>query len=249
MRDKIGRDQKIFAGLVFSISIATCFGAPTADAIPMLRLTSGAESVTITDEGGGDAASGTPGVVGFAGGVGTFTLNLTTGFTTPVLGSPTEPWMDILSGDLSGGAGTLTIELTETDFTTPTPVGHFLTSIGGTSFRPDTLIQVQTYLDTANTPFGLGTPLGNTGSILTGADLAFAGASGGGGVPTSSPYALTSVVTLAHFGPTFSSFDAQLKIDPAPEPSSWLLLGSGVVALGCYQRRRTRVLTASSPPA
>jgi hypothetical protein len=238
MKILVPKKKSALTILVLIIGVAVFSFASNAHAVPMLRLTSGADTVTVTDNLGGDLFSGTPGAVLYFGTIGSFYFNLTAGITTPVFGSATNPFLDILSLNAGGGAGTLTFEFTETGFTSPTPVANFLASIGGTSSSPDTIVQLQTYLDISNTAFGLGTPLGNTGGISTGLDLAFSGASGSGDVATSNPYSLTMVVTLQHAGPAISSFDAQLNLGHAPEPGSMLLLGSGLVALGLYQRRR-----------
>src|SRR3954468_23837829 len=73
-------------------------------------------SVTIMDNGAGDL-SPELGVVTFAGKVGEFSVNVSTGVSRPVLGSGLLPQMDLNSFDakLSGSkADVLTIQLTDT---------------------------------------------------------------------------------------------------------------------------------------
>src|SRR5262245_28660777 len=78
---------------------------PAVYAVPMLSLSSGGQTFTITDEGSGDIftnascpfVTGCEGLVGFSGSVGNFTVNVTTGSTKPSLGSANEPVLDILS--------------------------------------------------------------------------------------------------------------------------------------------------------
>ena len=237
MERTVMNKKKLVVALALVMDVVIFSFAPSAYAVPMLKLTSGLDTVTITDELSGDL-SGIPGSVLFIGSVGSFTLNITGGTTKPVIGSPDDPILDlgsIINLNL-GGAGTLTLAFTETGFTGPTPLANFLSSIGGTSSNPNTTVQLQTYLDITNAAFGVGTPIGNTGSILTGSDLAFSAASSSGDVATSSPYSLTMVVTLQQPNYTVSSFDAQLRA--VPEPLPLYLLGVGLVGIGLLSRRK-----------
>ena len=66
--------------------MAGIFLTATANAVPSLRLTQGANIVTVTNRGAGDVNSGS-GIVVFSGGGGDFIVNTTTGVTKPLLGS------------------------------------------------------------------------------------------------------------------------------------------------------------------
>jgi hypothetical protein len=107
-------------GLIFGLALAlTALGNSSAQAAFVLRLTSGAQVVTITDDGAGDITNGTPGQITFAGSVGNFMINVTTGLGHPV--QPNTPFLAHLHLNnvsvSSNLGGTLTIELSQTDLT------------------------------------------------------------------------------------------------------------------------------------
>ena len=82
------------------------------------------------------------GLVGFSGPIGDFQMNVTTGFSSPLLG--TEGRMDLFNVSFSGGSGTLTIELWDTGFQTESNTTRFHTLLGGTT---DGLVEIATYAD------------------------------------------------------------------------------------------------------
>ncbi|NBP72986.1 MAG: hypothetical protein EBU57_07455, partial [Alphaproteobacteria bacterium] len=121
-----------------------------AHAVPQLRLSDGINTVTVTDGGAGDI-NPLAGVVVFNGAIGDFSVNVTTGITKPLLGSPTDPVLDLNSIDVTGAAGgILTIEFTETDFLSGGPTVNFSTEIGGVT--ADT-VQFEHFASAANTGF------------------------------------------------------------------------------------------------
>ena len=195
-------------------------------AAPTLELQSGASTVTITDQGPGDS-NPTVGAVTWIGSIGSFDVNVSTGLSDPVSGSPTSPNMDLNSVDHSAGAGTLTVKFSDDGFSGAQPA--FEATIGGTTQGS---IQYDTYIDTSNTLFGQGTLLTSisaNSSPFAGTDTSSTGAPGG-------LYSLTQVVTITHSATGNTSFDATLQ--PVPEPMTVLLLGSGLAALGLIRRKR-----------
>ncbi len=208
-----------------------------AEAVGTLRLTSGGDQVTITDNGAGDS-SGVVGVVSFSGALGTsvWEVNVTTGITNPVIGNDTDnPRMDLNSVNVSTtGPGTIMIEWTATDFNGVEGVA-FTSGIGGTT---DGSVLLETFLDASNTAFGQATQLTSQGPF---APVAFASTVGGlAGAPTSGQYSLTQKVTITHTaGGQISSFDAELT-GQVPEPGTVFLFGTGLAGLGLWNWKRKK---------
>ena len=199
---------------------ATAFAATNAEAALILRLTQGGSVVEVEDGGAGDLLPAVDGAILFAGSVGVFNVNVSTGLSDPVLGTPTAPHMDLNSVNNSTAGGTLIIEFFDEDVE-----GSGLTSysmhIGGTTSGTVTYQAFAdgTLIDTLG-PFG---------------GPSFSGDGSGSVLVANSPYTLMQVVTITHTGAGVSSFDAELV---APEPASLALLGLGLVGVGVGARRR-----------
>ena len=173
----------------------------------------------------GDAATGA-GVVMYTGAFGSFNVNVTTGVSKPVLGA-TGTLLDLNSVNVSGGSGTLTIGLTDTDFLRG-GAGFLNFQIGGTT---DGTISAEAYMDAANTEFGTGTLLGS----MDASGSAFAYTSAGTTVDTTNPYSLTLIASVTHTGGgQITSFDANV----VPEPSMIALMSLGFIGLGVAARRK-----------
>ena len=77
-------------------------------------------------------ANALAGVLVFSGSIGDFNVNVTTGITRHLLGSSTDPVLDLNSIDVTVAAGgVLTIEFTETGFFSGGATVYFWTAIGG----------------------------------------------------------------------------------------------------------------------
>jgi len=180
-------------------------------------------SIGLTTSGDLDS---TTGAVVYAGGFGSFAINVTTGLSKPVLDAP-GTMFDLNSVTVSGGSGTLTIGLTDTDFLRG-GAGSLNFAIGGTT---DGVVSASAYMDSANTEFGTGTLLGSMGTTETGAFSYNSGVTTVG----SDPYSLTIYATVTHQNAgDASSFDAAV----VPEPSMLALMSLGLVGLGFAGRRK-----------
>jgi hypothetical protein len=215
--------------------VAAVATAQVASADAVLRLTQGASVVTITDGGAGDA-NGVAGAITYVGSLGSFSLNVTTGITKPIVGGVNAPEIDLNSVNVTsaGPGGTLTIEFTDTGFGLASGAG-FNTMVGGTTGG---FVSVASYYDVGNVEFDTSSPLSALGPFGTGSGtVAFSGVAGNPVGPLAGPYSLTLVATITHNGAATTSFDANLQ--HAPEPSTLVLLGAVAVAGFALRRRRS----------
>ena len=199
-----------------------------ATAVPTLYLSDGVTSVTIAD---GSILDSSPqvGVVTYNGGVGlNWTLNVTTGISKPILGSPKQPWMDLNSVNAtSKGAGTMTIMFSDNNFGPSS--GKLTSKIGGTTQGKVTM---KTYADAGNGIFALTTPLTSQGPLGSGAFASTASCSFSGGLP----FSLTEVATITHTRRAITSFNEELRVPDAGLTVA--LLGSSLIGLAAFARTR-----------
>jgi hypothetical protein len=183
-----------------------------------IKVTDGVNTQTVDDLGTGSAS--------YSGILGNF-HGSAQGLGFPAVGSPSDPFLDLSSLDFTtaAGGGTLTVSLTETDFTAIIGPASFRSIITGV-YRSSSAT-MNTYLDTTNVPFGMGTSL-SSGLLNNQSDVVL--------LPTvTGPYSLTEVVTVTAGSSSSASIDT--AITAAPEPASLSLLGAALAAFGMIGSR------------
>lgn len=220
--------KSIFVSSCIAVSLALMLSiTPVAQATMILTLSDGAgHSYSATSSGGS---------VNYVGSVGNFNFNYTNGFSNPILGNANNAMMDLLSLNVSAsGGGTLTITLTDDNFTMPSllqiPNNSIASmNIGGTLIPGDlNSISYSAFLNNSL--------IGNLGAFTT---SDFSGSTSGL-ITATNPFLLTQVVTITSGGNLTTSFDASVNVAPVPEPGTILLLGSGLLGIFSFGRRRKK---------
>jgi hypothetical protein len=234
---------KIFTLVIF-LSL-TAAGVRQAHAIPALQLSDTFGSLETIFDGGLLDSNPLDGVISYSDLTGTFdnfSVVISVGITKPVLGSASRPHLDLNSVNVTNvmgsAADTLTIKFTDTDFTTLDPsISSITTRIGGTSGGAVTF---DSYFDNGNAAFATTTQLASLGSFSGAFSQSVHTSLASLSPAPTNPYSMTLVTTVTNpatsmGGARVSSYDAEVTV---PEPGTLLLLGSGLLGLGLFGRKR-----------
>ena len=225
---------RVTAGLLVAGLLA--LAAKPAHALLAFDISDGI-TTTAFSEGSSFDESLDPGRIEFNDSVGVFNIVFATGLSKPLIGDDTQAVIDLLSLSLSSTAGgSLTIKMTDTDFTQAAYMGFMTTNIGGTSTGS---VNIKTYIDSTNTAFGTETLLADldVANFAGTSVAAFSGHESDWIYTGDTPYSLTMIVTVTHDNAgDLTSFDAELRV--LPEPAALALFGIGLTGLGLVSRRR-----------
>jgi hypothetical protein len=184
----------------------------------------------------GDSSGG----VSYNGSLGVWNLTVDTGYTYPLVGSPTAPVLDLSfsAATKSDGAGLLYIAFSQTGFTAP---GTATASIGGTTSgalrfaayggASNSLVDASSSDMLAILPPSL-LDIGYAG--------VFSGTASGATIAGGAPYSLTDLVTINQSVAGVTSGDAFLSVPDSG--TTLMLLGAGLSALGFVGSIRRRFI-------
>jgi hypothetical protein len=203
--------KNIIKYLTVTAAAAACAATASASPTPSgaaLELISGATTIIIQDGSGSDISPLT-GSVGWVGSINGWAVVITSGLTKPIQGSVTGPDMDLSVQASAGGAGSLTIEFTDTGFGPVTGgVNHQFSGNIGSS-----VVTSAGYYDAGNGQFATTTPLG-------------------GSINLAGPFSFTLVDT---FTPGSVSTDDNLTVPDGG--TTVMLLGAALSGLGFLRKK------------
>jgi hypothetical protein len=220
----------------FAVSLAivgVALGAHGAIVGCDLTISDGVDpSITIFDNNVGDL-NPTTGELTVSTNIGLWTLSISTGVTTPVLGSLTNPIMDLVIQASSTGAGSLTYAFSENAFGPANGAVNAAVS-GQVISGASTKVDYGVYGDTGNALGALTTLLATTGTNSLPISTSIPGTEN-----LTTPFSLTQVVQLTASGASAVSVDASMNVIPEPSSVTLAFLGLALLFVGSAYRRRS----------
>ncbi len=212
--------MKRITNLAASMALATTtlLGAQQAQALA-ISISDGVNTISASD-------TNNDGFVFLNTAIGAWNFNVVSGLANPAIGTPQIYGLH-LNSLVSGGTGTLTVMITDTNLTKLD--APFMTSLGGTTGGNASFA---TYLSASNTEFSLDTLLSSAGPYSG----AFSGTNSGNFSGLINPYSMTLVGHITHGQAWDSSgFSYNIKV---PEPMTLALFGAGLLGMGLVGRRK-----------
>lgn len=212
------------------LATSLAFASGPAHAVPQLQIIQGANNLTITDQDLNDASADVGGLA-FVGSVGSFSFNVSGAATKPLIGSSTDPRLDLSSLNINGASsGVIQLLFTETDFLGDGSPVTIVTGIGGATAGT---VSFEAYASASNTGFATDILLGSSG-VLNGPTFDFDAIVS---LALSGSYSLTTVVTITHLtGGLNSSVNAIIEM-PEPALAPALFVGALAVSANVLRRR------------
>ena len=234
---------------VLSLIVLLILGTSTGASALSIALIDSTMDVPIIIHDGDDGDI--DGQITFNGAVGSWTSNVTTIMSHPILGNDNEAQLDLNSVNVSGGSGWLYMIATDKyqlsgDINDP----YLMTnSIGGTTEGAISSVgYIDPTYDLSFDPLSVG--VGAWGAVANFGGTAFT-TTMLNGTPFSDSanaqilpipgldFSLSEAILLQHSAAgQISSFNKSLTVIPNPEPATMLLFGSGLIGLAGFGRRK-----------
>ena len=217
---------KVFAFLGL-VAMLTAANPNRAQAAASLTLYDGVNPlITVVDNGPGDLI-GVTGAILLQTNVGVWNLAISTAVTKPLMGSTTDPVMDLDITAVSSAAGSLRLVFSDNGFGPATGILNAIVTGHIASGAPGS-VTYDVYGDPANVIGATTVHIASAGTTPFPTS-----ASGAGPLLLPTPFSLTQVETLVASGPTTINTDASFSV--VPEPTSIALTGLGLAV--CLLRR------------
>lgn len=207
-----------------------------------IRFTDGSSVCTVADNGAVTGSSSCStifadispqiGLLNTGGSLNGWNVTANVGRSAPFFGTTSLPALDIQFGAQSASAGTLTIEFTDTGYSSTTVRG-LGSQIGGTT--QGTSVTYSTFADLNNVAFGRGVALSVLGFIAS----PFSGRAAAAFNPNAATYSITQVITITHGAGSGVLTTGNAAVGVVPAPATALLLGGALIGIALKRRKST----------